>query len=164
MGNLTYPTLEHVAMQARPYPTHLLEGCETGLCLFAAAFLGHNDAVHLAEAGMHGFCVDVDGVRLAEMTQLYPPDWQWAVDDAWKFADAAYTLGETWDVVSCDTWTGDLMRRSLDSLELWCSLARKAVTVTLTVGQPYTLPEGWVDTQLFERATGVYWLVLTKEK
>lgn len=158
----TYPTLEHVAQQARPYPTHVLVGAETGLVLFAAAFQGHNDAVHFAEAGLKTMCVDIDGPRLAEMAQVYPDDWQFAVDDAWKFADAAYTLGEQWDVVSADTFTGDVMHRSLDSLPLWCSLARRAVTVTLTVGEAYKLPEGWLDTQLYERATGVYWLVLER--
>jgi hypothetical protein len=111
---------------------------------------------------MRGYCVDTDYERLAEMAPLYPDDWQWAFDDAWKFAEAARTLGEQWDVVSCDTFTGDVMCRSLDALDLWCSLARKAVTVTLTTGAPYTLPEGWVDTELYERAHGVYWLVLER--
>jgi hypothetical protein len=148
-------------MEARPYPTRILEGAETGLVLFAAAFLGHNDAIHFAEAGMKATCVDVDESRLREMHALYPENWAFRLMDAWEYAET-YPVREAYDVVSCDTWTGDLMRRSLDSLELWCSLARKAVTVTLTTGAPYTLPEGWVDTELYERAHGVYWLVLER--
>lgn len=158
---MTYPTLEHVAMQGRPYPVGHLEGCETGLCLFAAAFLGHNDAVHFAEAGLKTMCVDIDGKRLAQMAMLYPRTWQWAVDDAWKFADAAYVLGEQWDVVSVDTFTGAATRRSLDSLDLWCSLARKLVTATTTAGEGYEIPSGW-KCELYERATGVDWLVLSR--
>lgn len=165
MGAVTYPTIEHVAMQARPYPAHLLEGCETGLVLFAAAFLGHNDAIHFAEAGLETTCVDVDMMRMREMTHLYEiPGWTLVVDDAWHFAETYAGVGKMWDAVSCDTWTGDLERRSLDSLELWCSLARRLVTATLTVGSlgSFDVPEGWQES-LHERASGVYWLVLTRD-
>ena len=56
------------------YPTHLLEGCETGLCLFAAAFLGQNDAAHFEEAGVLTTCVDIDAERLGQMSFYYPKD------------------------------------------------------------------------------------------
>lgn len=158
---VTYPTLEHVAMQARPYPTHLLEGCETGLVLFAAAFLGHNDAIHFAEMGIETTCVDIDGERLSEMRGLYPDSWRFVESDAWKFADTAYAEEMSYDAVSADTFSGDAMRRSLDSLDLWCSLTRKVVTVTYTAGEAYEVPDGWRG-DLYERVTGVYWLVLTR--
>lgn len=163
MGSVTYETLEHVAMQARPYPTHLLEGCETGLCLFAAAFLGHNDAVHMAEAGLRVTCVDIDNERLMEMRRIYTDDlWKWAVFDAWEFAEWSHGNKHRWDAVSVDTFTGDAMRRSLDSLDLWCSLARKAITVTHVNGEPYQAPEGW-RSSLFERTIDVNWLVLERD-
>jgi hypothetical protein len=163
VGALTYSTLEHVAMQARPYPTHLLEGCETGLCLFAAAFLGHNDVVHFAEAGMEATCVDIDYERIAEMAQLYPRSWHFAIDDAWKYAEHAYAIGETWDAVSVDTFTGDAMVRSLESLELWCSLARKFVTVTIDDTVVHiVIPEGWTESH-YPRSSDVDWLVLTRD-
>lgn len=163
MGAVTYPTLEHVAMAGRPYPTHLLEGCETGLVLFAAAFLGHNDAIHFAMAGMRSFCVDNDSPRLAEMRDIYPDDWGFLYGDAWDIAERDREHGLTYDAVSADTWTGDLMRRSLDSLDLWCSLARKLVTVTITDDaiDTYRKPEGW-RSFLFLRAPGVYWLALSR--
>lgn len=157
---MTATTLEHVAMQARPYPDHLLEGCHTGLALFAAAFLGWNDAVHYALAGMRGTCVDTDGVRLAEMASVYPEDWQWAYDDAWKYAQAARQLGERWDAVSVDTFTGDAMRRALDSLDLWCSISRRLVTVTYTDGAGYETPDDW-NASLYPRSGRVHWLTLT---
>jgi hypothetical protein len=160
MGTVTYPSLEHVAQQARPYPTHVLEGCETGLVLFAAAFLGHNDAIHFAEAGIRTLCVDVDEERLREMEQLYPADWGFHANDAWEFARAVegYPVA---DVVSADPFTGDMMARVLSSLELWCSLARKAVVVgiTLDLTSAYATPTGW-NASLFHRANDVYWLVL----
>jgi hypothetical protein len=159
---VTYPTLTHVAMEARPYPTHLLEGCETGLVLFAAAFLGHNDAIHFAEAGLRCSCVDVDAERLAVMRGLYPDTWAFFEGDAWEWAEKCRG-NVTWDAVSCDTWTGDLMERSLVSLDLWCSLARKAVTVTITDDvKSIDVPEGWWSS-LYPRSDHVSWLVLERE-
>lgn len=157
-----YATLEHVAMNARPYPTEILEGCETGLCLFSAAFLGHNDAIHFAEAGLRTTCVDTNAGRLEEMSELYPRNWQWRWEDAWTFAQRAEALGWQWDAVSADTFTGDVEIKSLRSLDLWCSLARKALTVTLTEGKTYDVPKGWIS-NLYERAEGVYWLVLSRD-
>lgn len=163
MVGVTYPTLEHVAQEARPYPTHLLEGCESGLVLFAAAFLGHNDAIHFAEAGIATTCVDVDEARLGEMEDVYPDEWEFRSADAWRFAEAAWLVEERWDAVSCDTWTGDLMYRSLGSLETWCALARKLVTVTITDDvEKVDVPEGWTSS-LYPRSDHVSWLVLTRD-
>jgi hypothetical protein len=161
VGTVTYPTLEHVAMEARPYPTHLLEGCEIGLVLFAAAFLGHNDAVHFAEAGLETTCIDIDRERLFEMRGMYPDIWTFLNTDAFLWARLMKAGRQKWDVVSADTFAGSAMRRSLDSLDLWCSLARKVVTVTTTAGEPYDVPDGWKGS-LFERAPSVFWLVLER--
>lgn len=163
MAVVSYPTLEHVAMQQRPYPTHVLEGAETGLVLFAAAFLGHNDAIHFAEAGVCCHCVDSDGPRLAEMAQLYPDDWNWAIDDVWKFGRDAWDNDETWDVVSLDPFTGDTMELVLDDLQLWSELARKALVVGSTrLLPPSQHPDGFRPTAPMIRTAGVYWLVFER--
>lgn len=162
MGAVTYPTLEHVAQEARPYPTHLLTDCETGLCLFAAAFLGHNDAIHFAEAGIKTTCVDVDGDRLEIMADLYPEEWHFVCRDAWTFARHHRDKGHTWDVVSVDTFTGDAMDRSMESLDLWLSLATRAVVVGTTT-YPIVLPAYLnVKASYYERAAGIYWLCLER--
>jgi hypothetical protein len=165
-GKTSYPTLEDVAAHARPYPVVELDSCETGLVLFAAAYLGHNDAVHFAEAGIRTTCVDRDSARLAGMRQLYPDDWSFVAADAWTFAEAALELETTYDAVSVDTFTGDSELRSLSSLELWTSIARRVVTATYSAGygqraEPLDVPAGW-ERSLFERAPGAYWLVLTR--
>ena len=177
MGTLTRMgplTLEHIAMEARPYPVKHLKGCKTGLVLFAAAFMGHNDAIHFAEAGIDTTCVDINGPRLREMAGLYPDGWSFVTEDAWKVAEKARKYGTKWDAVSVDTFTGDMMERSLDSLDLWCSLARKVVTVTyamktdglgLGIGSfdfPEEVPAGW-KWHLHPRSGAVYWLVLTRD-
>lgn len=154
--------LEHIAQEARPYPADRLEGCETGLVLFAAAFLGHNDAIHFAEAGLQTTCVDIDGERLEEMAVIYPLTWDFLCDDAWEFAVSARDSGWQWDAVSVDTFTGSAMDQSLESLELWCSLARKLVTATITIDRRWRNPDGWRSSH-FQRAGEVYWLVLEPE-
>jgi hypothetical protein len=161
VGVVTYPTLEHVAMEARPYPAHVLEGCETGLVLFAAAFLGHNDAIHFAEAGIRTTCIDTDEVRLREMKALYPDTWTFLPVDAWTFAEAARDMDTMWDVVSLDPFTGDTMQRVLDDLQLWADLARKALIVgSTTLAVEY--PKGFRPSAPTVRASSVYWLVLTR--
>ena len=157
----SYNALTEVAVEARPYPTYLLENADTGLCLFSAAFLGHNEAIHFALENVTTTCVDLDGPRLAEMAQLYPRDWKWAVDDAWKYAEDAFAIGESWDVVSVDTFRGNATEKSLQTLPLWCSIANQTVLCTLEIDQAYDVPDGWEAT-LFKRNSEVFWLVLAR--
>lgn len=162
MDAVTYKTLEYVAMSARPYPTHLLTGCETGLVLFAAAFLGHNDAIHFAEAGLEGTCCDIDAERLEEMKRLYPDNWTFVAGDAWELAQEAADADLQWDVVSVDTFTGEATDRSLSSLDLWCRLARRVVTATITDEvSVIDVPGGWT-LSLYPRSDTVSWLVLSR--
>lgn len=158
------PPLDAISREARPYPAYLLPEGGTGLCLFAAAFLGHNDAIHMARQEMFVTCIDEDAERLTEMAEIYYEGghaFAGIIGDAWSYAEQWQRGDAQFDVVSCDTWTGDLERRSLDSLDLWCSLARNAVTVTHSNGSAYTVPDGWTD-MLFPRSSDVNWLVLTR--
>jgi hypothetical protein len=159
---VAYRTLENVACEARPYPTYLLEGAETGLCLFSAAFMGHNDVIHFALEGVEATCVDVDEVKLAAMQAIYPEQWTFVCRDAWEFAAEAARDGRSWDIVSVDTFRGNATERSLADLGAWCALADKAVLATLEKGQTYETPEGWTD-NLFVRNSEVFWLVLTRD-
>jgi len=154
--------LDEISRRARPYPAYLLPQGGTGLALFAAAFQGHNDAIHFARAEMTATCVDTDIDKLAKMATLYPNGWRFVISDAWEFATNAKADGDTWDVVSVDTFTGDATERSLTSLDLWCSLANLAVTATIEPGTPFWEPHGWTP-QLFPRSDNVSWLVLTRD-
>ena len=158
---VAYRTLEHISCEARPYPTYLLENAETGLCLFSAAFMGHNEAVHFALEDVRTTCVDVDSEKLEAMADLYPEHWSFICHDAWEFAQSHRVKGDRWDVVSVDTFRGNATERSLTTLELWCSLAKQAVVATLEEGQAYETPEGWSATH-FRRNSEVLWLVLTR--
>lgn len=164
MKVLEHP-LDAISAQARPYPAWYLKEGMTGLALFAAAYKGHNDAIHFARAEMRATCVDIDTRALAEMQPLYPDDWEFVNQDAWWFAGAAFDRGEKWDVVSVDTFTGDATDRSMQSLNLWCSLANKVVTATcVTRPRRGRIPKGW-HSYMFERQSQLAsWLVLTKEE
>lgn len=135
--------LDSLSLEARPYPADMLEDCQTGLLLFAAAFLGVNDAIHYARKQMVCTCVDTNPERLGRMEALYPSEWSFVAQDAWEFARAAAERGKTWDALSVDTFTGTATNRSLQSLDLWCSLATRCLTVTIGKGQSFVVPDGW---------------------
>lgn len=148
------------------YPVHLLEGCRTGLCLFAAAFLGLNDAAHFEEAGVQTTCVDTDAERLGQMSFYYPRDWKFIPYDAWEFARGARELTgppAQWDAVSVDPFTGDTMDAVLWSLDLWTSLARKFVTVGMPAGARLAGDAGpdW-KASILPRSATASWLVLER--
>jgi hypothetical protein len=153
--------LDKLSADAKLYPVHLLREGDTGLVLFAAAFLGVNDAIHMARMDMTASCIDIDRGRLYEMRELYPDDWEFVHADAWEFATQAQAEGRQWDVVSADTWTGGMCAQSLASLPLWCSLARRLVTVTITPLDVPIIPDGWRAAHL-NRSELADWLVLTR--
>jgi hypothetical protein len=154
--------LGELSREAREYPAYLLREGGTGLCLFAARFYGVNDAIHMARNNMAVTLVDISD-RVWEMAGIYD-DCEAYEADAWALAEDFRSRRLMWDAVSCDTFTGDAARRSLDSLDLWCQLARDVVTVTHVDGMDYTVPDGWTDS-LFQRNArgGINWLVLTRE-
>lgn len=158
--------LDAIYAEATPYPAHLLREGDTGLCLFAAAFLGTNDAVHMARSGMRVTCVDTDGPRLAEMEGLYPKDWAFHVEDAWDWALDAYSRGDRWDVVSVDTFTGNATDQSCKTIGLWLSLANRAVTMTIPHRAELVKSEAEATTEWkasrYERSWRADWLVLTR--
>lgn len=149
------------------YPVHLLEGCETGLCLFAAAFLGRNDAAHFEEAHVRTTCVDTDAERLGQMSFYYPGDWKFLPGDAWEFAESARDIYAQWDAVSVDPFSGDAMTKALGALNLWTSLAIKFVTVGLP-GAPWADPSLWLHVgddwraSVLPRSRAASWLVLER--
>jgi hypothetical protein len=150
-------------MEARPYPVHLLEGHRTGLLLYGAGFLGHNDAVHYAMAGLECTVVDTDAGRLDEMRGLYDGAWAFVAADAVGFAEAAADADMFWDCVSVDPYTGDAMAVAHERLELWCSVARHLVTMGCQRGDTWRAPAGW-HSHLYERdGAGMFWLTLERE-
>lgn len=152
--------LRDLLTDAQPYPVEFLPAGGTSLSLFAAGFLGTNDSIHFADQGLTGTCVDTDDHRLKEMASIYPDTWTFVTQDAWEYATAM--LGHKWDVVSVDTFTGRATDKSIRDLALWCSLAKRLVTVTLPSfrEQRLSVPNGWRAETIFPRSSIASWLVL----
>lgn len=162
MAAVTSP-LDPVAENAGPYPVEILDCAQTGLCLFGAAFRGVNDAIHMVNAGLYIDVVDTDENRLRDMQALYPDGCVFHHMDAWTFAGYAKGNGKRWDVVSVDPFTGGTGQRAIDDIELWCSLADKFVTITVSrrMTMPRT-PDGWKRMSVMRRSHNAGWLVLER--
>ena len=141
------------------YPVHLLDGCETALVLFSAAFWGRQDAWHLAESGLEGTCVDLDWRKLREMAEVYPPDWQFVTADVF---DYAHQHEGGWDVVSADPFTNQ-MDETAAMIDVLCSLADRLVVLGTGRETKVEAPDGWAVTERIKRSAftgGIYWTVL----
>ena len=150
-----------ISVRARPYPSYLLEETDECLAVFAAGFLGWNDAVHFARAGLTAVCVDCDKDKLFEMSTIYPPGWAFRVADAWEFAEEAAWMGRQWDVVTVDPYFENCAQRVWETLPLWLSLTRRIATITVHADTELDLPEGW-KSSYFSRGHNVGWAVISR--
>lgn len=143
------------------YPTEILPRCSTALVLFAAAFLGEQEAVWIEEAGMMATCVDNDAERLREMKELYPARWSFVPFDAYDFAKRVKSARMQWDLVSVDCPSGAFPKCER-LLPLWCSLARVAVVLGTAPGRRVTAPDGWRVSRTIRRSPIANWTVLER--
>lgn len=154
-------TLGHVRDEGAgdSYPRGLLARCDNALVLFAAAFLGRQDAYWVADAGVRATCVDTDQARLAEMEALYPRDWQFIAADAFAYAEGT---DRRWDLVSVDC-PSDAFEKCASLVGTWCSIAEVAVVLGNGLGVRVVAPDGWRVTETRKRSDfvgGTYWAVL----
>lgn len=159
-------SFDEITRAARPYPANLLPQGGTALALFAAGFHGWNDVVHMARKEMQVTCVDVDSDKLWQMAHIYPDGWEFRVDDAWGWAHECVIRNTTYDVVSVDPFFDDSTQKVWDSIDLWTSIARQLVTLTVYRDTELAVPTGW-ETSYFQRGVGksgndVGWLVLQR--
>lgn len=145
------------------YPRDRLAGCETALMLFCAAFGGRQDCIWVADAGIAGTGVDLDGERLAAMADLYPDTWTFAEADVWNYAARRYAEGATYDLVSLDP-PSNLFDWVVGAVDLWCGLADRLVVIGTSSGFPVTPPAGWEQTDRRLRSTrnGTIWVTLER--
>ncbi len=151
--------LDSIYARAGTYPTDLLAGCDSALLLFGAAFLGINDAIHFAAAGLAEVTVvDIDAERLDAMRALYPRSWELVAADAFDFVQRRHAAGERYDIVSADPTT-PLMPRCRDELPILCALARRAVVLGIEPGLEFDPPQGWRSRRV-GRSKLADWMVL----
>lgn len=140
-----------------PYPMWALKGCETALIVFAAEFGGMNDAAWIVEAGLRATCVDENPVKLEAMREHYPDDWSYVCTDAFTLSPSL-----RYDVVSLDPFTNHFDRCAAH-IDLWCTIARRAVIIGTGTDTKILSPAGWIQTDCVKRTDyqgGVYWTVL----
>lgn len=156
-------TLDEIRAHANPYPTEILAGRDSALVLFGAAFLGVNDVIHMANAGIsYVTVVDIDIGKLGTMRTLYRDDWEFVAADALAFAETQHQTGAHYDVVSVDPFT-NLMPRCRTHLPTFCALARHSVVLGIERDLPFDSPGGWRGRR-FERSDDLAdWIVLERE-
>lgn len=145
------------------YPVDTLEGCADALLLFAAGFLGRQDGIHIADAGMTAVCVDYRRELLHAMAAIYPHDWQFVQGDVYALVDRG-ELPEA-DVVSVDCPSGHF-QICADLIDKWCALARRSVVLGTGAAVEVFPPYGWSVTGRHRRSSfagGTFWVVLTRE-
>lgn len=131
------------------------------MILFAAAFLGRQDAVWIAHGRMIGTCVDIDHAKLGEMVLAYPEGWEYVHGDAFEYATQTE---RQWDVVSIDCPTNHF-DRCAGMMDVWCRLARRAVVLGCGPDTEIVAPDGWALTERRHRSNhldGIYWAVIEK--
>lgn len=149
----------------RYYPVDRLEGLRTALMGFCAAFLGKQDCVWVADAGIAATGVDLDASRVGDMVDLYPKTWDFHVADVFDFAARRYAEGVRYDLVSLDPPTS-MFGEVAEAVDLWCGIANELVVLGSSPGLLGRVPDGWVQVDRVFRSGkygGVYWAVLEKE-
>lgn len=138
------------------FPTAILEGCESALCLFAGE--GEHEVKHLTGLGFVR-AVDNDMEKLTKLKSDFPLV-EITRTDIFKLLDRMQIVegGLKWSLVVCDQFTGD-------DFELWGhydklkSLANKYLLISVcqkSLDEGLKLPEG----ELIKRSNwlgGVYW-------
>lgn len=158
MGALTLDEIRADADQT--YPREYLEGCGDALVLFAAAFLGKQDAIWILDHELSAVCVDIRSRQLHEMAGVYPPEWEFVQADVYELVDRG-DLPQM-DVVSIDCPSGHF-QRCADRLDRFCALARRVVILGTGRQTEVFAPDGWHLAERRRRsgfAGGTYWSVL----
>lgn len=143
------------------FPGSVLEGSETALCLFSAAWHGRQDAYWVARRGLTATCVDLDARRLEEMREIYPPDWEFVHADAFEYVRERVMYADRVDAVILDPYTVHFAACAA-YLPEWCDAANNVVILGMD-GRELEPPPGWELQLKLKRSSykgGVYWQVL----
>ncbi len=132
--------------EARTYPKHLLEECESGLLLFASGRMGSADGQWFREARLEDVtAVDWDEKTLEPFSEAYPDSWLYLRANVFDWV--YQQRGSAWDIVSADA-PSQHGHRLREMLPAYCALAEKYVTATMSeYGSDTPLhppaPAGW---------------------
>lgn len=106
-------------------------GLRSALCLYAAAFLGRQDVIHLHDLGIYVFAVDANEEKVEEMRGLYGKRLSGRFAEAFTQVADMIAAGAEFDVVTADPWTQDIPA-VLDRLATLARLSTGLVIVGVT--------------------------------
>ena len=157
MATMTFEKLLKSA-EGNVFPSDKIKGCHSALVLFAAAFLGRQDAVWLAAEGIKGTCIDLDQEKLDVMRRVYPKGWKFLCADVYEFVSLT---DNTYDVVTIDCPTNHF-EKVAEMPNLWTMLANKIVVLGSNdkTHKEIKAPGGWRKLRPVYRSPIANWTVL----
>lgn len=144
------------------YPRDRLDDIETALMCFCAAFVGRQDCIWLADAGISATAIDTDEYGIEVMKRAYPDSWEFVTGDVYDYAAKRYAEGMSYDLVSLDP-SSNQFDQAADLCPLWCGIADKLVIIGTGEKTVISPPFGWKETDRVFRSPrygGCYWAVL----
>ena len=130
---MVIPTLESLKQSARSlksFPTYLTE-VDNALVVFASAFFGLSDVIYFID--VENVClVDNDVEKMGLMKDIYPPSWDFIIEDAFETISNFASQGRKYDVVSCDPWTPTIPRVLIDEFDKFYEVAEKYLVIRAT--------------------------------
>ena len=90
-----------------PYPVQQLTECKSAAFFFCVAFGGIYDVSHAHKHSVDEVTlVDINADKLKEAKKFYSPEWNYIHGDAFEVATELLKENKSFDLVSCDPWTG----------------------------------------------------------
>jgi hypothetical protein len=144
------------------YPRERLKGVSSALMGFCAAFMGRQDCIWVADAGIKATAVDTELEHLELMRVAYPDGWEFVNADVYDYAAKRYAEGVSYDLVSLDPSTNQFGEVAA-LCALWCSIADKCVIFGTDQDTEINPPFGWREADRVFRSVkygGTYWAIL----
>ena len=144
------------------YPKERLVGIGSALMCFCAAFMGRQDCIWVADAGITATAVDHELEHVELMQKAYPDDWEFVTADVYDYAAKRYAEGMSYDLVSLDP-SSNQFAEAAALCALWCGIADKLVIMGTGEETELDPPFGWREVDRVFRSGkygGSYWAVL----
>lgn len=88
------------------FKDYIYKDCVSAADFFCARFLGVQTSAYIAGAGMKDVTlIDNDPIKMEDMKRIYPDEWTFIVDDAFKIVREFNDKNIKFDLVSCDPWS-----------------------------------------------------------
>lgn len=116
----------------REFPEYVLEGTSSAAAFYAAALMGVRDVIHLHDHNVKDVVlIDLDADKMAELQKVYPANWEYVVDDAYKVMDRLHDDGRAFDILILDPWT-HRQRSDMERLPSLLDITNRYIVISLS--------------------------------